>query len=753
MAKKRRRKSRNTSAQSAVALRLNGLRAFQSGDYSQAIKTWERIPESMRPNPALAEAYFRRGVECFYGSESHHQDGLEDLQKAVEIQPRDPCYAYHLGLAAHHLGHLDQATRAYRSARQAAGAYADRAAYPLALALLQAGQDPASDPVWDDLSVEDQVMLQEAVAFSRRPYQLSPQAPQLWHTLAALDAGDLSTAQAGLDELSATTEAEKGILHYYRGVLAAQTEDWETARSEWLAAYAAGLRSQRLVNNLADIFHRAAVELLQNSDPQTALAAAQESARYKSDDNALNQLLAQIHQHLGYQAASANQWDEAQKHWLTATELDSSSFRLAYNLALAYERSENYQKAGETWREALRRRPRRADHPDAITDEQVARLWQRAAEAYSKAGQSDEVIRVYQQAIKRSPENLEARLRMVEGLLDEGRVQAAQNELDRILERDPDYVPALIRMGEVLFQNEYWWTKVRALRYWEPALKLQPNNLQARQAMAEWYLDQAEIDYSWDRFEEAIEDYRKSLEYQPGDARILSFIANCYIHLGDLEQARAYSKQAFEHAGDNLNVLDEILSGWIATDSSEQAWEAMGKFESRDTSIPGLFYLAQALKWLDEDDREEAILWIERAVKKARAEEPIFFLIGEKILRYDDDLARQYLEQAIAAGQLPGQARLMLSHLEEGLGNTKESRKHLVEADRIARQTKDRDLAEKVEITRMMAGGPQAFMERMMAGGPQAFMERMMEMGDPDLVAEFLARMSSEFDEDNYYDF
>jgi tetratricopeptide (TPR) repeat protein len=740
MAQKRRKKSRG-SAQSAAALRLNGMRAFQGNDNDKAIQIWERIPESYRPILALAEAYFRRGMERFYGSDSYHQDGLEYLQKAVKLQPKDSCYAYHLGLASHRLGNLAQAIQMYQLTRQTEGSYANRAAYPLALALIQQGQDPKTDPVWADLSTDEQVMLQEAGAFHRRPYQLHPDAPQLWYALAALDAGDLSAAQAGLDEISATTKTEQGILHYYRGVLSAQQEEWESARREWLAAYSAGLRSQRLKHNLAEVFHRAAEDFLMNGDTQTALEAAQEAGRHKPDDSTLNALLAQIHQHLGYQAALANQWNQAQQHWQTAVELDSSSFRLAYNMALIYERKESYQAAGETWREALRRRPRRADHPDAITDEQVARLWRRAAEAYRKAGQFDEAIQVYQQALKWSPENLDVRLAMTEGLLLEGRVQAAQNELERILTYDPDHVPALIRMGEVLFRSGQWWTQSGAPRYWERALKLQPDNHQARQALAEWYIDQAEIDYSWSRFEKAVEDYQKALEYRPRDAQTLSYIANCFIHLGDLKQAGKYSDQAFERTGDDLDVLDEILSGWINTDNPKQAWETIHQFESRNSSIPGLFYLTQALKWLDEDNVEESIPWLERSISKAVSDEMILYLIGEKLLDYDNELARPYLEKAIAEGQLPGHAHLALSRLEGYLGNTKESKKHLNEAGRIARKTNDRDLAEKVELARMMSEGP------------QVFMERLMEMGGPELLKDFLDNFGNAFDEDGFYDF
>jgi tetratricopeptide (TPR) repeat protein len=740
MAKKRRKKSKG-SAQSAAALRLNGLRAFQKNDYDQTIKTWERIPASYRPMPALAEAYFRRGIELFYSSNSHRQTGLKDILKATEIQPKDPCYVYHLGLAYHHLGDLTKAIQSYRLTRQMAGPYADRAAHPLSLALIQQEQDLEADPVWADLSPDEQIMLRVIGAFSRRPYHLPPEAPQLWRALVALDEGDLLTAQAGLDVESTATLAEQGIRHYYRGILSAQQEDLETARSEWLAAYLTGLHSQRLRNNLAEVFHRAAEDLVIDGDYQTALSAAQEASRHKTDDNALNELLAQIHQHLGYHAALNSQWDQAQGHWQTAIELNGSSFRLAFNMALLHERKENYLAAGETWREALRRRPRRADHPDAISDEQVARLWERAAVAYQKAGQFDEANRVYQQAIKWSPENLDVRLAMADGLLLEGRIQAAQKELERILERNPEHVSALIRMGEVLFRSDAWWVRAGAPRYWEHALKLQPANHQARQALTEWYIDQAEIDYSWDRFSEAIEDYQKALEYQPRDARTTSCLANCYIHLGDLEDAQEYIDQAFELAGDDLDVLDEILSGWIATGNLTQAWESMERFEAQNSAIPGLFYFVQGLKCLDEDDADVALPWLERATLKAEPDEMILFLIGEKLLNYDNELARQYLEKAIAADQLPGQAHLLLSLLENELGNPKESKKHLNKATHIARITRDNELADKVELARMMSGSPEAFIERLMA------------MGGPQMVEDFLNNFGSQFGEDEFYDF
>ena len=337
----------------------------------------------MRPAEALAEAHFRQGIKKFYGPPAAVEAGLNDLRQAAAYQPGDPVYAYHLGLASHHTGLLDQAVQAYQVARQRPGNTASRAAYPLALALAQQGQDPEADAsLWLALSTEEQTTLRHLHAFRRRPYRLPPDTPRLWQILASLDTDEPLVTQKKLQETLDVTRADptQGVIHYYLGVLAARVEDWETVRHEWSAADAAGFSSPRLQSNLVELFQRTAEENLAAGDMPTALAAGLEAARHKPDDPSLSALLAQIYQQLGYQAASANRWDEAEKHWQTAVDLDRSSFRLAYNLALAYEHSENYQAAAITWREVLRRRPRRADHPDALNDEQIVRLLRHTAE-------------------------------------------------------------------------------------------------------------------------------------------------------------------------------------------------------------------------------------------------------------------------------------------------------------------------------------------------------------------------------------
>jgi tetratricopeptide (TPR) repeat protein len=740
MSKKKHKGSPQKSiAQSAAAHRSNGFSAFQKGDYDRALIAWEKLPKEARPLAALAEAYFRRGLAALYRPNPHSRAGLADLLKAHQYQPADGCYALHLGLAAHHQGDLLAAVEAYRAASKTGGDYAHRAAYPLALALLQQGQDPAGDPVWSTLTTAEQTLVQTAGVFRRRPYRLPPTAPRLLQALAALDAGDSTAARTGLQEtlLSAHAPMDKGIANYYLGVLTAQNGDWDEARRCWMAAHAAGLRSARLHENLGEALHRLAEQALGEGDASTALLAAQEATRHKTADTSLNELLAQAHQILGYQAASANDWEQAQQHWRTAVELDADSYRLAYNLALSYEQSNQYLAAGEAWRNALRRRPRRSDHPDAIDDTQVARLWQRAAECYTKGSNFEEANRVYQQAVKWAPDNLDLRMALAESLLKEGRLTAASNELNRILERDPEHVPALLRLGETYFRNEdQWWMKAQAKRYWEQALALQPDNPQVRQALAEWYLDRAEIDYSWEHYEKAIQNYQKALEFQPDHATTLAYLAECYFELGNQAQGNEYLHLALAHAADFGDFAD-IVDVLLRVEEDEPAWDALLQAEARFGKVPTDFYVAMAHNLLEDKRQAQATIWLERVIEKAVPEDNIYLMIGEMAMEVDQALSRQYLHKAIEAGQMPGQAYLILAGVEHKAGNDRAGKKYLEQAERIARQTKDRELQERIELARVLAGGP------------QAFLDLLYERGGPQMVEDFLKGMKNmDFDDE-----
>ena len=737
MSKRRRRSKKSRSKQGIATLRTRGYRYLRQGDYSQAIEAWERVRRQapdMLPPVSLAEAYFRRGLQRLYGASPNAESGLDDLRQALSLHPDDVRTTYHLGLAAQRCGDLPAAISHYEQARQASGAFARRAAYPLALALSQQGTDPSTTPVWPDLTESERAMLRAASAFRRRPYALDEQAPALWRALIAIDNGETETAQQGLTDFLSTspTSNEAAIAHYYLGDLAARQADWDTARKEWTSAHAQGYRSARLSANLGELYHRLAEERLVAGDAEGTLTAANEAIRHSPDDKRLRNVLSQAHQRIGYQAATAGQWERACEHWEQARDLDGSSFRLAYNLALAHEKAEDFLTAGEMWREALRRRPRKADHPDAIDDEQVSLLWKRAAEAYVKGGEYEEAIHVYKQAVKWNPDSLETRMALVEGLVNDGRLGAAENELQRILKKDDQYIPALLRIGEVLAENGSWWYARQAVTYWKRVLALEPGNVEALQSLYDYHIDQGGAAWEWSNYDGAIEQFEQALQYRPNDGRALVLLGGSYLWMGQEETAQSYIEKGLEAGKQDLRVYEVAIHILIDARQNDRAWQVMQQAEANVESIPFQFYTAQALYALEVDE-EYGRTWIERGLELAPPESDTLAQVGQVLaLTAATDIAQELLERALELGQDVGRTTATLALLAFRRGDTQAAHRYLRDAERIARKTHDPELRQQIQALHELSAMPPELLSLLLAGMSSGLFDGMDELAFPD---------------------
>ncbi len=749
--KKRRRRSKNPR-QSLAALKRNGLKTFNNGRYLEAIHLWTKNPHYVtdeRLLTAVAEARFRLSLE-------NPADAYEHLQTAVSLQPNDARYSYHLGLKAQRQGQIDEAITAYEKVAHSPEWQA-RAAYPYALAWQQqAQQNVTKAPSYPLLTKTEKEMLTQAQTFRKRPYKVSDDAPPLWHGLAAIDQKHYAEAEAHLAKAAQISE-ESGITHYYLGALAAQAEDWEKAAHQWVAARQAGFDTPRLATNLGELYHRLAEERLQNDDAQAALLAATEAARHKPEDKHVQKLLSHLAQQTGYKAAQQGKWKEAIRAWKMAQEKGGTTFRISYNLALAYEKMENYLHAAQQWRETLRRRPRKATHPDAMSDKQIGRLWQRAAEAYIKAGEYNEAVNVYKHAVKWQPDNLDMRMALTDGLLNNGQFQAALNEIDRILTRNPDHVAALIKAGEIHAQNEHWWYHSGAIGYWERALALEPNNDTIKQHFSDYYMDRAEHQAQWGHMESVIESYEQALHYQSNNGMALAELAYAYHTLDDEEETEAYIERALQIASPNEEMYERLVMTRLSMGEVEKAIELGHIAEAKIATLSPFFYIEIARDCLLNQRPDVAKDWLAQAIEKAPAEFPILVVIGERLVSVGHqsklavEIGSNYLRQAIKKGQYPGQARLMLGIVAAQEQDMRTAKKEWKLAKKLARKAKDDELLERIAHAEAMFSSPFGLLSQMMG---RMLGEELDDMPLPPNLLNILNNMpdfDEEDDDDDFY--
>jgi tetratricopeptide (TPR) repeat protein len=713
MTKRKRRPRKSASAKE------QGIRAFKRSAYDIALNYWEQAKSAV-PATLLAEAHFRQGLRLAYGKPPNFEQAREHVAQAIALQPEVLHYTYHLGLIAHQLGDLEAAISAYQQA-QAEATLAPRVAYVWSMALLEQGTDPSASPLWAELSTEVQTRFNAALTFRRRPYTVSDTAPALWRGMAALDQGEIETAHA---QLTTATESEKiyaAWAHYYLGVLAGQTEDWHEARRQWTKAVLKGLQLPRLHDNLGESYHRLAEERLSDQDFDGALEAATEAYRHVPDDNRLQLLLSNLHQQRGYAAARDGDWEAASQQWQQAYDFEGGSFRQAYNLALAAERAAAHIQAGEHWREALRRRPRSDNHPDAISDEQVAKLWRRTAEAYVRAGEYEEAIHVYKLAVKWNPDSLDTRIALVEGLLNNGQLTAAQNELERILNKDNDYIPALLLMGETCANMGYWWQASAAERYYRRVLELEPDNARARQGLSDYYLDRGDSLFHWRGPDYAIEYYEQALALQPDNPQILAVVGGCYLAQGESAKAQEFLERAQALGADNLQVVQELVHIYIVNGQHEKAWAVTRQTEAALGDLPFQFYLLIGLFCIEAQQVEMASPWLERVIEVAAPEEDALLVISEALMITPAiELAQTYIQRAMQTPENVGVGHAMLGMLAIRQGDPQTAESHLREADKIARRTRDAELKAQVAHTRQLLQIPSGLLN-MMFNNPGMF--------------------------------
>jgi tetratricopeptide (TPR) repeat protein len=707
--------------------RALGLRLLQAGRLDEAIAVWESLqPRDAALTKALAEAYFRRALSV------SAEDPLGDLGRALKLAPDDTRIQLQLGRLQHRAGQLAAADSSYAAvlAREPEHVSAGRLRALLALErqpTLDLAVLPWVTPRLQAWAAPAQALL------DRDPPPDDDSAPgRLWRGLDELIAERPEALATLSDERSLPSPALNGLRRYLRGVAAARAGNAEQALTLWQAVYEAGEQPPGLAQNLAALLHGRLEALAQGGD---VAAAAELAQRWQAlpGGPAFDELRIRVLDTAAQRAAADGDWSRAATYWEAARQIlalggqDLGSPRpLLHNLALAYERLEQWEQAADAWRAMLRTRARR--RPDDAGDALESRRWawvrSRIIDCYKQIGRPDEAVTVFRQALKQEPNDLDLRLQLADALEANEQPRAAQNEIKRILQIDPHHPEAALRQAMALAEG---WQFAEARQAARELAAHHTDRPEVQQQVAGLLLDIGRMLSQYGRTREAYDVFVEGERYDPSNAHFPLNQARMLPMARRKDEAGPLIERALAAAGEETETWALAIETWAMADQIGETRALLERFE-RERSPGAEAYMTVGAQLLHRALPPPAFPALGRvAASRRAADTPLLALALETLdkalaLRPDDmgllksvagmlltsrpDLARGYAERALQ--QTPDDPDILIFvGLAQGLnGEVKEGKATLQRAAQLAQRAGMRDLAEHARALRQAVGTP-----------------------------------------------
>jgi len=541
----------------------------------------------------------------------------------------------------------------------------------------------------------------------------------IWKLLVQMYQKPKSAPTARLESAASDNDASP-ILNYYLGVASMRKSEVEDAKTYWEKAEEGGLNSAWFTKNqsllLSEQAQRAAL------DDQWEQIIATDYPEHLLEDTALGEIVAAAHDHSGYTEAQKNRWKQATDHWRKASEVLQNR-RLIQNLALAEEKLGNWHTAAEAWRSVVRRRPRKTTHPDYLTDLQVSAIWRHAADCYEKNHVSEESILCFKNAIKYSEDDPDLRLELAKSYLATDRAEAAGNELNRLLEIDPEHVPALEVLGHIY--SDSW--KHDDMEIWRRIIKIKPSHFDARQALAEGYIRKSRgmlpsrsgFSNEFLQLFEGLSNFRdndrsikllqKGLEELPGHPKLLLALGQSYIEADQHEDAKEILIQTAEASSGDMMILTETILGLLQISEDEAVLAMLPTFrENKKAVVPVWFTIIDTgftNKVIDDEWfnilADEALLASQKYERFTLA----YTLANLAELAHRHELVDEFaVYQKRIDTEVPksGAAEFVLSFLAMDDDDTSKARRMLQRAKSKAKKAREQELLQRIEEIEMM---------------------------------------------------
>jgi len=230
-------------------------------------------------------------------------------------------------------------------------------------------------------------------------------------------------------------------------------------------------------------------------------------------------------------------------------------------------------------------------------------------------GRADEAVVHYERTVQLQPDRPDAHNDLGSALLAAGKAPEAIAQYERALQLDPDYAEAHYNLGTALFDAG---RTQEAIACFERTLQLNPNHAQAHNNLGSALLDVR-------RVQEAIAHYERALQLKPDHRKARNNLAKALAMARDLQaRIRQYEEEVQRHP-DSAEALRK-LANLLMTDGdpreARRHFERAIQLDPRDVEAHNNLAWLLATRALEGDDLAKAVSLAERACELTDSRSP-----------------------------------------------------------------------------------------------------------------------------------
>jgi len=220
---------------------------------------------------------------------------------------------------------------------------------------------------------------------------------------------------------------------------------------------------------------------------------------------------------LGLSYLELGQFEDAVSALKEAAKEKPDDVKIHYNLAEAFQKAGQYEKAQETY-----------EHLAQIDPDSATSYYGKMFRMYDQAGMSDKAIEAARKVVKLNPESEIAIYNLGIMYSNAGKYQESIDSFNQALKVKPDYDLAYFNIGLNCFKLKKYKEAIDAFKKF---VEITPDNADAWHNMAVGYMQLKKFDL-------ALEPLRKSIELRPDYGTAHYNLAICYLNLKDNYSAK-----------------------------------------------------------------------------------------------------------------------------------------------------------------------------------------------------------------------